>query len=515
MIIHTYVYNKIKINLLEYENYMIWDFDKICDLIKTKYKEWEIYFSKLILNKSRENLIKYIVIKEFGGGFVNIELLKLFTQNDIKLFKEYYLDHDMIFWLEQSNNLTKDIFEIDDFIINDDIFIIKNKSNSFVNFLLDKIDKTIIPSNEYKNKIFLGNIFISMQLSNFYKLNLNIELTYNNSWFSKNLSTNFKLDNKNIGLNKFENSIYLIKLNNFFPFNIEYKLKIYPNLPELQNPEKILNSWDSIYRIKNYVESMLIIIVFQNNNLMITLLLICLIVLLNYHFKEYLKKIFDVKIKSASIDSTVFFNPKKFKFFRELQKNWLIIRNEAMNIMLKSPKLNISRTIYDWYSSKSYFESIKNKHGWIRSWKYNNDNINDDIFDENNKGNYEWLNFGLLYFGNEFIENVKQCPKTFEFVNKIKQHINICGFSWMHGGCILLPHTDETGLINDSLAMHIGLDIPKPNNSCKLVIKNEEGEFIYINEENGKIIVFDATFEHYAYNLTNQDRLILYIDFKI
>jgi beta-hydroxylase len=489
---------------------MIWDYDSALDLIKEKYSEWEVYWKRLILNKSRENLIKYIVINEFGGAFINIELLKSFEYIDILSIKTYSNDkHDMIFWMEPiQKDLTIEIFDANEFILNDDIFIIKNKSNSFVSYTLNQINKSIIPSNEYQNKIYLGNIFMSKNLSNFYQSGLNIKLTNKNPWFGifGGLESQYKND-----LSKFEKSIYFVELNKTFPFDTTYKLKTYPNVPDLANPEKILNSWDFIYKIKNYVENMIILVIFQNNSLIVTLTLTCLIVLLNYYFKEHIKNILDVEIKPAPIDSKIFFNPKKFKFLKQLQKSWKIIRDEAYNIMLNSPKLNISRTINDWHGAKSYFESIRHKEGWIRSWSYDPEGT---IADQTTDGNREWLNYGLLYFGEEFNENIKQCPKTFELVNGIKSHINICGFSWMFGGCLLQPHTDITGLASGSLAMHLGLSVPKPDNTCRILVKNEDGEYMYMNEDDGKMFVFDATWEHYAYNLTNQDRLILYIDFK-
>ena len=276
----------------------------------------------------------------------------------------------------------------------------------------------------------------------------------------------------------------------------------------MSNPEKTLNSWEKFYKIKNYVENMLVLIIFQQKNLILTFILICLITIINYYFKEYLKTTLDIKIGPGQTDSKIFFYPNKYKFFNQLKKSWKIIRDEAINIMENSPKLNISRTINDWHDSKSYFETIRNKEGWIRSWSYEPEDL-----EQNPDGNYEWLNYGLLYFGEKFDENVKKCPKTFELLDKISPHINICGFSWMFGNCLLQPHTDITGLTSGSLAMHLGLLVPKPDNTCRLIIKNED-QYFYMNESDGKMFIFDATWEHYAYNLSNQDRLILYVDFK-
>ena len=52
-----------------------------------------------------------------------------------------------------------------------------NKSNSFLTYLLRKINKSIIPENEYQNKIYLGNIFLSVELEKFYQDNFNSNLT--------------------------------------------------------------------------------------------------------------------------------------------------------------------------------------------------------------------------------------------------------------------------------------------------------------------------------------------------
>ena len=517
VIIHTFVYNQNKINLPKCKySYMIWNYDLLENLIKNKYSDWEIYFKRLILNKSRENLIKYILLHEFGGIFINIELLKLFAPNDMETI--YYIidsKYDMCFWMDINVNKNEkdfviDIFDINEYILNDDIIIIKNNSNSFTKELLMNVDKTKIPINEYQNKIYLGNIFLSIQLNNFYQNKLNIRLTNRHSFFvfgPDKLESQYK----NNSTDKFEKSIYFIDLKSNFPFDNNYKLKIYPNVPDLSNPEPIIDYWNNIYRIKNYIENTLIFVIYQNNSLIITMVIICLVVIFNYYFKEYFKSILDVKIKPAQIDSKIFFNSKKFKFLKQLQKSWTIIRDEALYVAFNSPKLNISRTINDWHNSTEYFKTIKDKCGWIRSWSYESD---ETINEQPQEGNYEWLNYGLLYFGEEFTENVKLCPKTFELINDIKTDINICGFSWMFGGCLLQPHTDITGLSSGSLAMHLGLSIPKPDNCCRMIIKNEDGEYMYMNEENGKMFIFDATWEHYAYNLSNQDRLILYIDFK-
>lgn len=489
MIIHTFVYNQQKVNLPEYPNYKIWNYQKILELIQSKYSEWETYFKRLILNKSRENLIKYIIINEYGGIFINIELLQLLTDENIKLIQNINVKkNNIIFWIgKKTKDLVIDIFDIDNFIINDDIFIIVNKSDQFIQMILENIDKTIIPENEYQNKIYLGNVFLTKQLTIY-------------SQMDSNLFDYINILDINQNYQKLK-----IELINDFPFAHQYKKKVYPDVPDLSNPEKILNSWENIYICKKYIENLLIIIFFKNYTSIQTLLLICLITIINYYLKSYISNILNVQIKPAIIDSTIFYYPTKFDFINKLQKSWKIIRKEALDQMINSPQLDITRNINDWYNSDDYYKQIIDKHGWLKSWDNN----------EKDKGNNQWYNYGLIYFNQEFNENIKHCPKTYKIIKKMKPHINICGFSWMLGNCIIKPHTDITGITSGSLALHLGLSIPEPDSTCKLIVKNNANEYICMKEQNGKIIVFDATYEHYAYNLSNQDRLILYIDFKI
>jgi hypothetical protein len=62
----------------------------------------------------------------------------------------------------------------------------------------------------------------------------------------------------------------------------------------------------------------------------------------------------------------------------------------------------------------------------------------------------------------------------------------------------------------------MGLIIPKIKNSCKLVLYNDKtNQYYYKKEKEGEIIIADTNYKHYAYNLSNEDRVILYIDFKL
>lgn len=533
--IHTFVYNQntpeINIQILPWKC-ILWNYSMVFKLIESKYPNWIVYFKRLILNKSRENFLKYILMYEFGGIFINIELLKSLNLIDMmEIEQQINSNNSMIFWQNNHNksDLVLKIFGVNKYIVNGDIFIIKNNFNSFIGYLLEQISPSHIPTNEYTNTKYLGDIFLSIMLENFYSLNLDASLEKKNFFGFNYGSIESKYNLVNPKQNKYEKSIYYIELVEYFPFNLEYKLRVYQDIPELTEPELKINSYLWMVKIRNFFENFIIVLTSQYIGwigIFSIVLIVCMGVIIDYIINDYIVSLLDVRVPKAIVDSQTLFNVHKYKFLSKLKTNWKIIRDEAVNVMNYAPKLDISRTSEDWYDAITYIKSIKDKYGWIRSWtsKQKPDNLINDKnnYDNKNKtnnpnksGNYDWLNYGLMYFGEDFSSNTKSCPRTYELLNEIKSHINICGFSWMAGGCVIPPHKDITGIESGSLAMHLGLDIPKPENSCRLVIKNSSSQYTYVNEENGRMFIFDATNEHYAYNLSNHDRLILYIDFKI
>lgn len=502
LLIHTYIYNtNNKIILPNFKDIkiIIWNIDGINKLLEKFEKKYLVYFTRLILNKSRENFIKYLVLYKYGGLFINIELLKSIDNDQYNLLKrEISNSKNIVLWINnETKEFTKEIFEIYDHMLNDDILFIRNSQNIFVDYLLKQIDINKIPQNEWENKICLGNVFLSKKLSDCLDQN------------SSKYLLNFYLEKKisEIIIKKSD-----IEIKKFFPFDNKYKIKIYPNVPNLLDPEKYFNSWDKFFGIKKYIENILIYTLVNFISMVtcftiIIILSICHYLLIDLMINKQKNK---QNILKAEINNKIYFDNRKYKFLKNIKKNWKIIKKEAIQAMNNSPKLDISRTVEEWYDSKEYIDSIKNEHGWIKSWSYDKKNINDD----GSIGNQEWLNYGLLHFGEKFTKNIEQCPETFKLLDEIKEHINICGFSWMFGGCVIHPHKDITGLNSGSLALHLGLLIPKPEKSCCIFIKDISDNYTYIEEEEGKMFIFDATFEHYAYNQTNKDRLILYIDFK-
>lgn len=194
----------------------------------------------------------------------------------------------------------------------------------------------------------------------------------------------------------------------------------------------------------------------------------------------------------------VFYNSFFLPELKSLLINKNIIKNELMNA-LNSPINKIYRKNEEWSNSNNGEEFVKKinmTEGWIYSWN------------NNNKMNTQWLNFGLMYNNKNLEANSKICPKTCEILKNIKG-INVAGFSLMTPNSKIEPHTDSTGINNNSIGIHFGLIIPDKN-KCILTVNNTQ-----ILEEEDKIFGFDSNYTHSAVNNSDKDRIILYIDKSI
>ena len=160
----------------------------------------------------------------------------------------------------------------------------------------------------------------------------------------------------------------------------------------------------------------------------------------------------------------MFVRPDRFYFARVLEDNWHAIYEEF---------LGIRRDLIDW--------------------------VEKDLYDEG------WQVYGLFDFphGQPLHEGIRRCPFT---ASLIQQHIpshGAAGFSVMHAGTRIKPHEGYDGSF---LRCHLGLRIPKGD--CGLQVADE-----VCGWDVGKVIFFDDRLRHSAWNLTEEDRVILLVDF--
>jgi len=120
--------------------------------------------------------------------------------------------------------------------------------------------------------------------------------------------------------------------------------------------------------------------------------------------------------------------------------------------------------------------------------------------------NPKWSALHLYQKGVPVAENIARAPLTFEAL----QLAPLCHcakrtpslmFSLLRGGAKIPPHT---GMLNTRLICHLPLIVPR---GCGFRVGNEVREW-----EVGKLLIFDDSIEHEAWNDSDEDRVILLFD---
>jgi len=114
----------------------------------------------------------------------------------------------------------------------------------------------------------------------------------------------------------------------------------------------------------------------------------------------------------------------------------------------------------------------------------------------------EWDVFPFLFFGEIFFDNCSNCPKTWGVLGDLPG-LKTASFSILRANTKISPHT---GFTKEVLRCHLSLKIP---DSCAIMVGDEEWTW-----QEGKCFVFDDTVWHSAYNASNQDRVVLLLDFE-
>jgi len=164
-------------------------------------------------------------------------------------------------------------------------------------------------------------------------------------------------------------------------------------------------------------------------------------------------------------------NINDFSDLKILEDNWEVISKEAQALhsnnyfdKIKDPK------------AKSYFDL-----GFRTFYKYG------------------WSKFYLKWYGYTHNSALKHCPRTLEILKKCKL-VKGAMFSYLPPGGKLTRHQDP---IACSLRYHLGLKTPN-DNKCFINIDNE-----FYSWRDGKALLFDETYIHYANNNSAEDRIIL------
>lgn len=154
---------------------------------------------------------------------------------------------------------------------------------------------------------------------------------------------------------------------------------------------------------------------------------------------------------------------------RMLERNWMTIRDEALAVLDASRGLFLPE-------------------------------------DENLRETGDWGQFTLWQQGRKVTSACQSVPKTCAFMERYPEATSCkrgqIKFSVMQPGTHVWPHTGPT---NCRLRMHLGLIIPRTG--CRIRCTNQSREW-----EEGKVLIFDDSFEHEVWQDADTYRLIFIVD---
>ncbi|XP_023558205.1 aspartyl/asparaginyl beta-hydroxylase isoform X4 [Octodon degus] len=154
---------------------------------------------------------------------------------------------------------------------------------------------------------------------------------------------------------------------------------------------------------------------------------------------------------------------------KSLERNWKLIRDEGLAVMDRAKGLFLPE-------------------------------------DENLREKGDWSQFTLWQQGRKNENACKGAPKTCTLLEKFPETTGCrrgqIKYSIMHPGTHVWPHTGPT---NCRLRMHLGLVIPQKG--CKIRCANETRMW-----EEGKVLIFDDSFEHEVWQDASSFRLIFIVD---
>ncbi|MGN6694209.1 MAG: aspartyl/asparaginyl beta-hydroxylase domain-containing protein [Aquihabitans sp.] len=184
---------------------------------------------------------------------------------------------------------------------------------------------------------------------------------------------------------------------------------------------------------------------------------------------------------------------------------WFLAKNEAM-VDRAVPKTTgpLDTRDFPWMAPlEAHWEEIAAEVDELRRRRITLPEVSEVAgFDQGNEGS--WTNFVIYSYGKWIDVNAARAPRTTALVRNIP-NLQIAGFSVLGPGAHLPRHR---GPNRGALRYQIGLRVPPPEGSCRIEVGNE----MHVWSE-GASMVFDHSVEHEAWNDSDADRYVLFIEF--
>lgn len=114
-----------------------------------------------------------------------------------------------------------------------------------------------------------------------------------------------------------------------------------------------------------------------------------------------------------------------------------------------------------------------------------------------------WKTFGFYVYGKRVDENCAICPRTAEVLDTLPG-MRTAMFSILAPHYHIKPHRGPTNAV---IRAHLGLKVPRESDKVWIRVDNE-----YLHWEEGKVMLFDDTYEHEVRNDTDETRAVLFLD---
>ena len=177
--------------------------------------------------------------------------------------------------------------------------------------------------------------------------------------------------------------------------------------------------------------------------------------------------------RHSAVGDRPFFDVDEFPWARRLEDNWQVIRAELDRVLEDQEQL-------------PNFQDISTDQASI---------TNDD----------KWKTYFLFGYGFRSDANCERCPETARLCEEIPG-MQTAFFS------ILSPHKHieaHRGPWKGVLRYHLGLRIPGPEGACRIRVGDEVRGW-----QEGKSMIFDDTYDHEAFNDSDDTRVVLFVDFN-
>lgn len=173
------------------------------------------------------------------------------------------------------------------------------------------------------------------------------------------------------------------------------------------------------------------------------------------------------------VPDTPFFDPALFPYLEELRENWEAIAEET-------------RAVLQHREAIPGFQDLSPDQYRIATEK-------------------NWRTFVLFGFGERLEKNCAQMPRTAEILSRIPK-IQIAWLSILAPGYHIPAHT---GVTKGIIRTHLGLIIPVEAEKCRIRVGDEIKHW-----QPGELVVLDDTYEHEVWNDTDEERVVLLLDFE-